>query len=95
MGQVVARAVPADQDEVGARTVVSYAVTNGTVAKFTTSGFTTATNGSGALSSTVPTIFSAELFGVIYFADGASVKQYTASTNTVASVDSKLRFTSC
>ena len=84
IGSVVARAVPADQDEVGARTVVSYAVTNGTVAKFTTSGFTTATNGSGALSSSVPTIFSTSLFGVVYFADGASVKQYTASTNTVA-----------
>ena len=49
MGQVVARAVPANQNEVGARTVVSYSVTNGTVAKFTTSGTTTATNGSGAL----------------------------------------------
>ena len=84
IGQVVARATPSDQDEVGARSVVSYAVTNGTVAKFTTSGFTTATNGSSALSSSVPVVFSAELFGVVYFADGASVKQYTASTNTVA-----------
>ena len=83
LGSVVARAVPADQDEVGARTVVSYAVTNGTVAKFTTSGFTTATNGSSALSSTVPCVFSTSLFGIVYFADGASVKKYTASTNTV------------
>ena len=32
IGQVVARATPADQDEVGARTVYTYAVTNGTVA---------------------------------------------------------------
>ena len=84
IGQVVGRDTPSDQNEVGARTVVTYAVTNGTVAKVTDSAFTTATNGSGALSSSVPNIFSAELFGVVYFADGASTKQYTASTNTVA-----------
>ena len=84
MGIVVTRDTPADQTEVGARVVISYAVTGGTVAKFTTSGFTTATNGSSALSSSVTALFSTELFGVIYFADGASVKQWTASTNTVA-----------
>jgi len=84
IGQVVARATPANQNEVGARTVYTYAITNGTVARVTSSTFTTATNGSGALSSTVPAIFSAQLFGVVYFADGASTKQWTASTNTVA-----------
>jgi len=84
IGQVVARDVPGSQAEVGARTVTTYAVTNGTVAKVTTSGFTTASGGSSALSSSVPAVFSAELFGVVYFADGASTKQWTASTNTVA-----------
>ena len=84
IGQVVGRDTPSDQSEVGARTVYNYAVTNGTVAKVTTSGFTTATNGSSALSSSVPAIFSAEMFGDVYFADGASTKKWTASTNTVS-----------
>jgi len=84
MGVVVARDTPADQEEVGARTVTAYAVTSGTIAKFTTSGFTTATNGGSALSSSVPVVFSTELFGIIYFADGAAEKKWTASTNTVA-----------
>ena len=78
IGQVVARDTPSDQSEVGARTVTTYAVTNGTVAKVTTSGFTTASSGSSALSSSVPAIFSAELFGVVYFADGESTKKWTA-----------------
>ena len=57
IGQVVGRDTPSDQNEVGARTVVTYAVTNGTVAKVTDSAFTIATNGSSALSSSVPNIF--------------------------------------
>ena len=84
IGHVVARDVPSSQAEVGARTVTAYAVTSGTVAKFTTSGFTTATNGGSALSGTPPVCFSAELFGVVYFADGTNEKKWTASTNTVA-----------
>lgn len=84
IGHVVARAVPSDQTTVGSRTVIAYAVTSGTVAKFTTSGFTTATNGGSALNSARPVIFSSELFGVVYFADGASEKKWTAGTNTVA-----------
>lgn len=84
IGHVVARDTPSSQAEVGARTVTAYAVTSGTVAKFTTSGFTTATGGSSALSATVPVIFSTELFGVVYFADGTNEKKWTASTNTVA-----------
>lgn len=84
IGQVVTRSTPSAQTEVGARDVVSYAVTNGTVAKFTTSAFTTATGGSGALSTTTPVIFSAELFGTVYFADGDSTKEYAPGTNTVS-----------
>lgn len=66
------------------RSVVGVGVAGGTVKKFTSAGFTAATNGSSALSSTAPVIFSAELFGVVYFADGTNTKKWTASTNTVA-----------
>jgi len=84
LGHVVARAVATGQTALTQRTIVNYAVTNGTVAKFTSSAFTTATNGSGALSTTAPVIFSAQLNGAVYFADGANEKKWTASTNTVA-----------
>lgn len=66
------------------RSTTAIAVSNGNVKKFTRGGsFTTVTNGSSALSTTFPFVDSAELFGVLYFADGASVKKYTASTDTV------------
>lgn len=66
------------------RSTTALAVSNGNVKKFTRGGsFTTVTNGSSALSTTFPFVDSAELFGVLYFADGASVKKYTASTDTV------------
>lgn len=84
MGYVAARATPSGQTEVGSRTIKAYAVTNGTVAEVSSSSFTTATSGSSALSATVPVIFSTELFGVVYFADGTNEKKWTASTNTVS-----------
>ena len=84
LGHVVARAVPTGQSSLSHRTIVSYVVTNGTVAQLTTSAATTATSGSSALSTTAPVIFSAQLDGVVYFADGANTKKWTASTNTVA-----------
>jgi len=84
IGHVVARAVPTGQTALTQRTIVPYVITNGTVATFNTSSTTTATNGSGALSTTAPVIFSSQLDGVVYFADGANEKQWTASTNTVA-----------
>ena len=84
LGHVVARAVPTGQSSLAHRTIVSYVVTNGTVALLATGAVTTATNGSGALSTTAPVIFSTEMDGVVYFADGANEKKWTASTNTVA-----------
>ena len=84
IGQVATRSTPSSQSEIGARTVYSYAVTNGTVARFNTSGFTTASGGSSALSSSVPFVFSSDLFGTVYFADGSSVKKYTPSSNAVS-----------
>jgi hypothetical protein len=84
MGQIVTRAVPSAQTTMNVRSVVNYAVTGGTVEKFDSTAFTLATSGTTALSATPPVIFSTELFGVVYFADGANEKKWTASTNTVA-----------
>lgn len=67
------------------RSLKRVAVGGGTVALFTSGGFSTATNGSSALSSTAPVIHSAELFGRVYFADGTNAKYWTASTNAVSS----------
>lgn len=65
------------------RSIYRVAVSNGNVAKFDGSSFTGATNGTGALSATAPVIHSAELFGSVYFADGASQKLWDAASNTV------------
>lgn len=69
---------------ISSRTITACAVANGNVSKVTTSAITGATSGSGALSSTVPVIFSAEVFGKLYFADGTNAKQWDAATNTVS-----------
>ena len=66
------------------RNIKRVAVCNGTVETFTTSGFTTPTNGSGALNASAPRIFSAALFDRLYFADGTSTKFYNLTTNTVS-----------
>lgn len=85
IGHVAVSKLSTAQTEVAARTLYNYAVTNGTVAKFdNATTFTTATGGSSALDATIPVVFSTELFGVVYFADGTNHKKWTASTNTVA-----------
>lgn len=62
-----------------ARTLKLLSVCNGTVQTFTTSAFTTVTSGSSALDVNAPVIFSAQLFGKVYFADGLNQKYYTGS----------------
>lgn len=84
LGHVAARAVPTGQSSLNQRTIVPYVITSGTVATFGSGSTTTATNGSSALSTSAPVIFSSQLDGVVYFADGTSEKKWTASTNTVA-----------
>ena len=63
-----------------ARTTTNVSVCDGNVQTFDTTAFTTATNGTAALSSTAAVIFSAQLFGTLYFADGASQKSLTGTT---------------
>lgn len=66
------------------REMTQLAVSGGTVKKFTSSGFTAVTNGSGALSSTFPWIQSAQFFQQVFFADGVSAKYYDIATNTIS-----------
>lgn len=66
------------------RTVTSIAVAGGTVKKFTSSAVSAVTNGTTALDTTIPMIFSTPLYGKIYFADGTNKKYYDPSTNTVS-----------
>lgn len=62
-----------------AREAVVYCVCDGTVQTVTSSGFTTVSSGSSALSATAPVIFSAPLFGKLYYADGTNWKYWTGS----------------
>lgn len=71
-------------DTLSVQTIVGVAVACGTVKKFTSSGFTAVTGGSGALSSSAPVIFSTEHFGKLYYCDGATYKVYDPTTNTVS-----------
>lgn len=84
IAQVTQRAGTPSATQMNVRTIQGVAVSQGTVAKFTTSAFTTATSGTSALSSTAPVIFSTEHLQVLYFADGANAKKYDPSTNTVS-----------
>lgn len=65
------------------RSVVAVAVSQGTVKKFTSSGYTLATGGTSVLSATSVFVDSSEMFGILYFVDGVNAKRWIASTNTV------------
>lgn len=82
---IVSTAVYTTSGSAAMRSSTAVAVSQGNVKTFSRNGsFTAATSGTGALDADFPFVESAELFGVLYFADGKSVKKYTASTNTVA-----------
>lgn len=71
---------------VAVRAINAVAVAGGTVKTFDhVAGTVSAvTGGTGALSSTVPIIFSVPFFGKIYFVDGTNYKVYTPGTTTIA-----------
>lgn len=82
---ITSTAVYSTSGSAAMRSQTALAVSQGNVKTFTRGGsFTTSTNGSSALDADFPFVDSAELFGVLYFADGKNVKKYTAATDTVA-----------
>lgn len=67
------------------RDVVSAAVSNGTIQKFTTNTITAAnTTGNATLSNTAPFILSAELTGKLYYTDGLDYKVWDGATNNAS-----------
>lgn len=80
-----------DAASLDTRNITGIAVTNGTVEKFSSSGFTAVTNGTSAFDNTVPVIFSTLHFGTLYYCDGAvyktcngsSVSDWTASAGSL------------
>lgn len=70
-----------------ARTVTGAVVdSGGSIYKinFIGDSYDVATNGTGVLDSTVPVIFSTELFGKLYYVDGTNKVTWTPGTNTAA-----------
>jgi hypothetical protein len=63
-----------------ARSKVNLCVSNGTVQSFDASTFSIVTAGTSALSNAAPVIFSAELWGNVFFADGVSQQNYNGTT---------------
>lgn len=76
--------VPSSISGTSTRTLYRMCVAGGNVYKFDTAGYTLASSGSGALSSTFPYLDSAISFQVAYFVDGANYKKWTPATNTVS-----------
>lgn len=72
------------------RTITRVAVAGGTVKTFDTSSWTTPTGGSSALSANAPVIFSSEMFGDLFFADGINTQYYRGSDGTVRDWSSDL-----
>lgn len=66
------------------RTIKGVAVAGGNIKTFTGGSFSTPTNGSGALDSDAPVIFSALHFGDVYFCDGEAYKVLDISAGSVA-----------
>lgn len=66
------------------RSILGMAVAGGNVYSFTSGGFTLATSGSGALSSTFPYLDSTVLFQQAFFVDGTNYKLWDAASNTVS-----------
>ena len=67
------------------RSIKLLAVSNGTIRIITATASTAPASGSNTLSTTAPVIFSAPLFGVMYYTDGTSAPcKYTSSTDTLA-----------
>lgn len=66
--------------DLSARQMECVSVCNGTVQTFTDTAFTAVTGGTGALLSSAPVIFSAQLFGNLFYADGTNSKYYNGSS---------------
>lgn len=80
---VYASTATTSDTSVAVRAIKLLAVSNGNVRVMTTTT-SSAPTGATALSATTPVIFSAQLFGVVYYVDGAIYRKYTASTDTMA-----------
>lgn len=75
----------ASQSQMSIRSMTGVVICDGDVYTFTSTGMTLATNGSNAFNASAPVIFSSQLFGKLYIADGTNYKYYDAATNTVSS----------
>ncbi len=71
-----------EQGSLSIREVIGLVVADGVVSRFDSTDITTLTGGT-ALSSDVPVVFSASLFGNVYFADGVHYKWYDVEADEV------------
>lgn len=79
---IVTNAAPSTTGDLNRRLLKRVAVVGGVVKMFDETTVTSATTaGSRSLDADVPFMFSAELFGKVYFVDGISYKVWDAATN--------------
>lgn len=77
------RLVTSTQASGAVRSLYSMGVSGGDIVRFTTSGVTTPTGGSGALDSSAKYVQATSLYKRAYWTDGRQLKQYEPITNAV------------
>lgn len=75
------------QPQLSGRSVIGLVVAGGTIKKWTSSGYSSVTNGSEALNAALPQIFSAQLGTKHFFADGVVYRYYDARTDAVLDME--------
>lgn len=81
---ITAQDVATSQSAFNTRTITALAVTDGTIERFSSDTFTAVTGGASALDANAPQIFSADLFGKVYYVDGTNYVVYDVATDTAS-----------
>jgi len=81
---VTSAAYAASNQSISVRSFTTLALAGGVLKKMTASAAAAPATGTGTFVATAPVIFSAELFGVVYYCDGTNYNTYTVSTDTAA-----------
>jgi len=81
---VTSAAYAGSNQSIAVRLFKTLAVAGGVLKIVTPTAATAPGTGTGTFVATAPVIFSAELFGVVYWCDGTNYSQYTVSSDTAA-----------
>ena len=81
---VSSAAYAASNQSISVRSFKTLALAGGVLKLMTPSAATAPGTGTGTFVATAPVVFSAELFGVVYYCDGTNYSKYTVASDTAA-----------